>query len=105
MQSQLAIVEVERAAHAMPATIEHVGVDHCRAYVFVSEQFLYSAYVITCFEQVSGKAMAKGMTAGRLVEAGFVDGALHSLLNRCVGQMVSSRLAGAGIGGQRGGRK
>ena len=46
---------VKRASHAAGATIEHVGVDHGRADVFVTEQFLDCADIVAVFQQMGGK--------------------------------------------------
>ena len=43
---------VNGAAHAEAAAIEHVRVDHRRAHVGVSEQFLHRANVVAILEQV-----------------------------------------------------
>jgi hypothetical protein len=44
----------KRASHAACATIEHGGVDHGRADVLVTEQFLDSADIVAVFQQLGG---------------------------------------------------
>jgi len=49
-------------------------------HVFMSEQVLNGAYVVTVFQEVSGKAMAEGMAASGLVDSGgniFLDGQMR----------------------------
>src|SRR5215813_14621865 len=47
------------AVNAATTTIQNVCVDHCRAHVFVAQEFLNRANVVTVFKQVSGERMAK----------------------------------------------
>lgn len=56
---------IRRAVNAATATIQNVRVDHCRTHVFVAQQFLNCANVITVFKQVSGERMAKTVAHGR----------------------------------------
>jgi len=46
-----------------------VGVDHGGLDVLVAEQFLDGAYVVTGFEQVGGKRMAKSVAVGAIAAA------------------------------------
>jgi hypothetical protein len=50
---------IRRAVNAATATIQNVRVDHRRAHVFVAQEFLNCANVVTIFKQVSGERMAK----------------------------------------------
>jgi hypothetical protein len=40
---------IEWTPHTLAAAIEHVGIDHCSADIFVTEQLLNSPYVIPVF--------------------------------------------------------
>jgi hypothetical protein len=46
---------IRRAVNAATATIQDVRVDHCRAHVFVTQEFLNCPNVVTVFKQVSGE--------------------------------------------------
>ena len=50
---------IRGAVNAATTTIQNVRVDHCRAHVFVAQEFLNCANVVTVFKQVSGERMAK----------------------------------------------
>jgi hypothetical protein len=56
--------------------VQHVGVNHGRADIFVSHQFLNCADVVSGFQQVSGEGMPEGMAADRLDHSGFSNGLL-----------------------------
>jgi len=63
----------ERAPHADAWSVEDVGVDHRGGHVFVAEQFLYCANVISIFEQVRGERVPKRMTTRWLVYTGLFE--------------------------------
>jgi hypothetical protein len=46
---------IRRAINAATATIQNVRVDHCRAHVFVAQEFLNCANIVTVFKQVSSE--------------------------------------------------
>ena len=50
---------IRRAINAATATIQNVRVDHCRAHVFVAQEFLNCANIVTVFKQVSSERMTK----------------------------------------------
>ena len=57
---------IQRAAHAQRTLIEHMGVDHGGADIFVAEEFLDGANVIAVFQEVGGEGMTEGVTANVL---------------------------------------
>lgn len=63
-------------------TLEYVGVDHSGADVFVAEEFLNGAYVVSVLEEVGGEAVSEGVTRDALLDAclagSFFDGTLKS---------------------------
>ena len=65
-------------AHAAPAFVHDVYVDHGRFDARVAKQFLYSPNVIAAFKQVRGKRVAQGMAAHVLDDTsgtrGLLDG-------------------------------
>jgi len=48
-----------------------MGIDHCGFDILVTEKFLHGADIISCFKQVSGKAMAEGMWADIFMNSCF----------------------------------
>ncbi len=73
---------------ASASSVHDMGMDHGRAHVFMSNQFWHSANIVSGFQQMGGKTVAKDMITAKLGEAHGADGSLDSLLqNRC-GQMV-----------------
>jgi hypothetical protein len=69
---------IERAAHALASTIEHVRVDHPGFQVSVFQQLLNGPDVVSVLKQVGCEAMAKSVRPGPLRDAG-----LFALSNRC----------------------
>jgi Zn-dependent peptidase ImmA (M78 family)/DNA-binding XRE family transcriptional regulator len=47
----------QRTPHALPATVQHMGIDHCSAHVLVTEQFLNCANVRSRFKQMRSETM------------------------------------------------
>ena len=64
---------VGRATHTEASTIEHMGVDHRRADIGVSEQFLNRSDVVAVFEQVSGEGVVQSVATGSFGDASSVD--------------------------------
>lgn len=58
--------QVRRAAHAVAAAVEHVGVDHGGLDVVVAEELLDSPDVIAVGEQVGGERSAESVKGGWL---------------------------------------
>ena len=54
---------IRRATDPSTPSIEDMGIYHRGAYIPVSEQLLDCPDAVAVFQQVSGKRMAKGMTA------------------------------------------
>ena len=50
---------IERTPHTSPTALQDMGVDHRRADVFVSQQFLHRPNVVTVLQQMRGKAVAE----------------------------------------------
>jgi hypothetical protein len=42
-------LRIKRTAHPLTATLEHMGINHCRADIFVPQQFLYGADIVAIF--------------------------------------------------------
>ena len=71
---------VQRGFDGESATLEDVGVDHGGFYIFVTEQFLDGANVVSALEKMGGKRMTQGMRGDVLVDlclaGGFTNGSL-----------------------------
>ncbi len=65
---------VEGAADGQAAPLEDVGVDHGGLEVFVAEQVLDGADVVTALQQVGGKGMTEGVAGDALVDTGLAGG-------------------------------
>jgi hypothetical protein len=81
---------VERAADADAPAIEDMRIDHCRADIPVSQQFLDRTDVRARFEEVRGESVAERMRRGRLRDAGFAHGPLEGALQRFLMQVMAS---------------
>ena len=55
---------IQRTSHADPWLIQDVGINHGRADIFVTKEFLNGANVITLYQQVCGKGMAQTVAIG-----------------------------------------
>ena len=88
---------VERTANTEGAAVEHVGVDHGRADVVVTEQHLDRADVGSGFEQVRGEAVAEGVTGGAAVDARGDHGGAQRLLHGAFVQVMQHEAPGLGI--------
>ncbi len=58
---------VDWAADAQAGFVAHMGVDHGRGYVAVSQEFLHSANIISGFQQMSSKTVSEGVAARRFI--------------------------------------
>ena len=65
---------------AASTPVAHMGIDHRRTDVLVTEQFLHRADVIPRFESMRRKGMAQGMAGGRLCDVRLAYSAMHSPL-------------------------
>ena len=81
-----------------PPPVAHLGIEHRRPDVLVTEQFLHGADVIPRFESMGGKGMPPGMTRGGLRDACLANRDMPSPLEHLfVGMMppdnASARVA------------
>ena len=60
--------------------IKHVGVDHGRFHILVTEQILLGADAIATFQQVRGEAVAERVATRVLGHLSLVDGGLDRVL-------------------------
>lgn len=63
-------------------TVQHVGVDHGGAHIFVTEQFLNGTDIIPVFAQMCGKTVPKGVTPGVFCDPGADDGLFNRPLQQ-----------------------
>ena len=57
---------ISGAVDAATTTVQYVRVDHCRAHVFVTQEFLNWANLVTVLKQVSGERMGKSVALAGL---------------------------------------
>ena len=84
---------IQWAAHGQSAAIQHVGVDHRRLDILVTEQFLHSADVVVGLQQVCSKGMAKRMRADGLDDLGQARRLANGFLQTAFVQVVAMRAA------------
>ena len=82
-----------------------MGINHGGFDVFMSEQFLDGADVISVLKQMSGKGVSEGVGSDTFVYSGNARGYSDCLLQGCLMDMMPSRDPGLRIGGQVGGGK
>ena len=78
--ARLMLRSVQRTLHSSAASIENVGINHCRPHVLMAQQFLHRPDVVTIFKKMRGKAVAQSMTTraecyiakGRVARRGFM---------------------------------
>ena len=81
----------------MASLVQDVGINHRRADVLVTQQFLDRADIIAGFKQVRGKGMAEGMTTYVLDHLRSANRFLHGTLEDTLMHVVASFLHGLGI--------
>src|SRR5512139_3074985 len=69
--------DVHRAPYTPTAPVQDMGVDHRRADIPVSEQFLYRPDVVAILEQMSGEGVAEGMAGDVFLDSGHPRRFLH----------------------------
>src|SRR5262245_8145233 len=80
--------QLSRTLDAASTLVAHMGRDHRRPDVRVTEQCLHHADVIPRFESMRRKGMPKRMTDGRFCDACLANRAMHSPLEHLfVGMM------------------
>jgi hypothetical protein len=89
---------VERAAHALAAALEDVGVDHRGAHILVAEELLDRADVVTALEQVRGEGVAQRVAGRVLGDAGALDGVLDGALDDRWVDVMAALAARAAVG-------
>ena len=81
---------IQRGADGESAAIQNVGVDLSGLDIFVAEEFLHGADVVSRFEQMSGKGVAQGMWPNGFSKADAVCGHANGFLEGTFVQMVAS---------------
>jgi hypothetical protein len=71
---------VQRALHSQSWPIQHVGVNHRRAHVFVTKEFLHGSNVVAIFQQVGRERMPQRMTTRGLGDSRHEHGILDCVL-------------------------
>lgn len=76
-----------------------MGVDHGGANIFVAEEFLYSADVVTGFEEVSGEGVTEGVGGYFFGDIGLLGGFFEVSTEVAFVDMVVADFACTGIAG------
>lgn len=50
---------IQRTLNTDARLVQHMRINHCRAHVFVAQQFLHGANIVAVFEQMRRKRMAQ----------------------------------------------
>jgi hypothetical protein len=94
MQTVYVVLQgVKRAADALAAAVEHVGVDRGGTHILVTEELLDGPDVVARLQQMSGEGMPEGVAPHMLDDARRADGLLHRPLNHGLVNMVPSLFA------------
>jgi len=88
---------VRRAAHAAPASVQDVRVDHCRSNVFVSKEFLHGTNVVTVGQQVCRERVPERMARDSLREACLPHRSLQRPRKQRFVDVMTALLAGLGV--------
>ena len=91
---------VDWAADVQSWPIAHVGVNHGRGDVLVSEQLLDRANIVAALQQMGRKAVAERVTAGRFTDPGITNRLFDGILQIFLPNVVSAFLTTAGINGR-----
>lgn len=89
----------ERAFDSAGAALKHMSIDHGGSDVFVSEQFLNGADIVTGFEEMRGEGMAKRVCMYLFGYAGFAGGFFDRFLKNAFVDVVSLSDAAARVDG------
>ena len=71
-----------------------MGVDHLRAHVIVSEQFLNRSNIVAVLQQTGCKGMKQGVTPSRFKNARFDSCFLECFLKHCFMKVVPTMFSG-----------
>jgi hypothetical protein len=88
----LVFEDVEWAAHAESASVQHVRVDHRSCHVAVAEQLLDGADVVAALQKVGRERVPKAVAGGGLREVRAERGRAHGPLQNRLVQMVAPDL-------------
>jgi len=94
-----------RAANRRWPTVQNVSIDHRRAHILVTQQFLNGADVVTVFEQVGCKRVPECVRCCRLDDTRLADRLFDSSLDHRFVEMVPPSLAGLPVDITTGRRK
>jgi hypothetical protein len=79
------------------ASVQHVGVDHRGAHVFVTQEFLDGANVVARLEEVSREGVPECMTADVLRDTRSAHPFLHGALHEAFVNMMTPLLPRLGV--------
>lgn len=96
---------IQRATHSQTALVENVRVAHGGFNIFVAEEFLHGADVVTVFKKVRGKGMAKGVGADPFGNPRLLGCAFDRLLDTALMKVLAAQHPAAWIHREPSGRK
>jgi hypothetical protein len=90
-------VPVERTLRRHARSVEHVGANHRRRNVFVTEELLNGPDVVVGLKEMGGKSVPKAMDTDGFAYVREAYGGVDRCLEVALVDMVASYLAGAGV--------
>jgi len=97
MLSPFLLLIVQGAANYFWAAVEDVGVDHGGTDVFVPQQLLNGADIVSGFEEVGGKGMTKGVGRNIFADLCTFGGVADRFLDSAGSQMVTEQASSTGV--------
>ena len=89
--------QLSRTLDAASTPVEHMGIDHRRTDLLVTEPCLHRADVIPRFESMRRTGMPQGMAGGRFCDARLAYSAMHSPLEHLFVSVMPPNDAGARV--------
>jgi len=88
---------IDGAHHAQRLFVQHMGIDHRRLHIGVSQQLLHGSDVLPCLQQVRRKTLAEAMLCEPDRQSGLAQRRAHSTLQHLFVHVVASHMARTGI--------
>ena len=88
---------IQRALHTDSRPIQHVRVNHRRAHIFVTQEFLHRADIVTASEQLRREGMPQAMTIRAFHNSDCVYRAFQRALQQSFSHVMALSLSSARI--------
>ena len=99
--NEFGLKRIQRAAYPTAADFEHMGIDHGRFYVGMTEELLHRAYIVAGLQYLRRKRMPQGVRCSRLMHLRQPHRTLEGPLKGCFVCVMAALDAGARIGRKR----